>query len=279
MKENELNTRPGKNADSAWTTLVDDLCFGDKVAPRGIPCFELIGYQSIVDMRYPVLTVGDRKLGRKFQAAEAAWILSGDNKVSTISPYSKAISNFSDDGQRFFGAYGPKIQDQISYAVDAIVKDPDTRQSVINIWRENPRQTKDVPCTINTQFMVRDGVIHCNDTMRSSDAWLGWPYDIFNFTMLTAYVALSVREVSGTEYGIGDLRLTAGSQHLYEKNLDEAKKILAATRSGEAQYDDVPAFDPMRWFDSPEELVDWLWVAAGDQGIVHAMKRKEAVYN
>ena len=168
------------NADQTWNALLRDIQqYGHRVAPRGMPCLELIGYQSAFDMSYPIVTAPARKLGYKFQAAEAAWILSGSNLVKDIAPYSKEISRFSDDGVSFFGSYGTKVREQIAHAADAIVKDKDTRQAVINIWRENPRATKDVPCTLSLQWLVRgDNSLHCLATMRSSDAWLGWPYDV-----------------------------------------------------------------------------------------------------
>ena len=257
-----------KSADAAWFHLLQDVTLnGQDVAPRGIECREVLGYQSRIDMNYPVLTVGSRNLGRKFQAAEAAWILSGDNRVETIHPYSKAISKFSDDGVRFFGAYGPKIADQIAYVAQSIADDPDTRQAVINIWRENPRKTKDVPCTISVQFMVRNGKLYCLDTMRSSDAWLGWPYDIFNFTMLTVYLALYLRQAHGITYELGELTLTAGSQHIYGTNIDAVKDILESDYASDTV--DIKPVDYLSVFSEPGDLVSWLWDRAEDGNLIN----------
>ena len=57
---------------------------GQLAAPRSMACRELLGFQTIVDMNMPVMSIAARKLSYKFMAAEAAWILSGDNRVSTI---------------------------------------------------------------------------------------------------------------------------------------------------------------------------------------------------
>lgn len=256
---------------------------GSVTSPRGQNTTELLGYQSVIDMRYPVVTIAKRADMKffAFMFAEALWILNGDNRVSTITPYSKMISRFSDDGRYFKGAYGVKIVDQLTYVVDCLVNDPDTRQAYINIWRENPRDTKDVPCTLGTQFVIRKGELHCFDNMRSSDAWLGWPFDVFNFSMLSALVILLIKErVARTDTAtlshvqhqknemlrdlrLGDLRLTAGSQHIYERNFGPIK---------EAYDDQTPAFnyDPLNPHDfhTPDAFLSYLTelrdVAAGD---------------
>jgi hypothetical protein len=168
-------------------------------------------------MTRPVVDVLVRKLGYRFMAAEAWWILSGRNDVESIRKYSPHIASFSDDGKFFHGAYGPKILDQLTYVIDSLQKDADTRQAVLSIWRENPRVSRDVPCTISAQWLIRDGKLHCIDTMRSSDAWLGWPYDVFNFSCLSAYILLMLRERASffNSVRLGCLSLVAGSSHLY----------------------------------------------------------------
>lgn len=183
---------------------------------------EILAAQSVVDMKYPVVNVPERALSYSFMAAEALWILSGDNRVETIKQYAPSIAAFSDNGVTFFGAYGPKINEQIGHVTQSLAKDRDTRQSVINIWRENPPETKDVPCTLSAQWFIRDGALHCVDTMRSSDIWLGWPYDVFNFTALSAVIGLRLRDSFDVHVRLGTLYLNAGSQHLYRKNYDKA---------------------------------------------------------
>ena len=256
--------KSANTANNAWRELADDVMkYGTLSAPRGIACRELIGYQSCIDMRSPLVATPGRNLGMKFAAAEAAWILSGDNKVETIQPYSKMIANFSDDDQRFFGAYGPKIIDQMTHVVSSIENDPDTRQAVINIWRENPRKTKDTPCTVSCQFIVRDDTIHAIDTMRSSDVWLGWPYDVFNFTMLAGFVALEIRERTGKELKMGQLILNAGSQHVYESNFEAIETALF----GPDNFEVDQRFDPHK-FNSPKHLVSSLWDAAREGNVI-----------
>jgi thymidylate synthase len=198
---------------------------GMEFAPRGIPTHELLGYQTVVDMKQPMVTVFERQLGYRFLCAEAHWILTGDNRVETIAPYSKTIANFSDDGETFFGAYGPSIMEQFGYCRQTLIKDRHSRQAVLTTWRKNPPETKDVPCTLTTQFIIRSNYLHTIHSMRSSDIWLGWPYDVFNFTMLAACMLLDLKNAKPEEFKdleLGKLFFTAGSQHLYKKNFDQA---------------------------------------------------------
>jgi thymidylate synthase len=233
-------------ADAAWAAnLFEVINYGSRTAPRpGSPytgeTLELINFESSFDMRFPVVTNRNRKLGYRFMAAEARWILQGDDRVETIKPYSKVIADFSDDGVTFFGAYGPRIREQMAYVVQTLLHDPASRQAVVNIWRPNPPKTKDVPCTIDVQFLIRDNTLHCIDNMRSSDLWLGWPYDVFNFTMLSASLLLVLRGF-GMELSLGMLSLRAGSQHIYKRNLEKASRCLAQPE--EVEY---APFDPVQ---------------------------------
>jgi thymidylate synthase len=246
-----------RSATNEWLVAISEVVSkGIPVAPRGKPCIELRGFQTVTDMNHPVMCVKERKLGYKFMAAEAAWILSGDYRVKSIAKYAKAITQFSDDGETFYGAYGPKIRGQLRHVIEALSGDTSTRQAVINIWRENPPKTKDVPCTISLQFLVRDGVLHVIDTMRSSDLWLGWPYDVFNMSMIARYVRSCVHYKTGIKYDLGALHLTAGSAHIYEENINACASI-----AGEWTEHNAP--DLSIYNDSDRDaLINHLWEAA-----------------
>lgn len=239
------------STNTAWLKALSDcLKNGKESAPRGKKIKELMAYQTTIPMEWPMMTVKDRHLGYRFMAAEAAWILSGDNRVRTIAPYSKAISNFSDDGHFFNGAYGPMIREQLHHVIAALNDDTDTRQAVLTIWRPNPAKSKDIPCTVSVQFMIRDGMLHVIDTMRSSDLWLGWPYDVFNFSMLARYVICHLKH----KPELGVLVLQAGSSHLYEDNWEDAAMILQKHSQLDAPV--IP------WFEHGDDLVEWLWEKA-----------------
>lgn len=214
-----------------WLTAINDiLTDGEQVAPRGKLTKEILQRTMVVNMRKPVLVVPDRCLSYRFMAAEAYWILSGDDSVAGIAPYNSRISEFSDDGEHFFGAYGPKILSQLDYVVAKLKADHDTRQAGLTIWRENPPTTKDVPCTVATFFSLRGMTLNAHVFMRSSDVWLGVPYDVFNFSMLAHLICghLNDERTADDVYSPGKLYLTAASSHLYETNWGDAKLCLSS---------------------------------------------------
>ena len=228
--------------NQVWSqTLAMILGSGDEVSPRGKLTKELPQYTVSVNMRQPVLTMGARNLSYQFMAAEAFWILSGDDKVDGIAPWNKRIADFSDDGETFFGAYGPKVVSQLDYVVDKLLIDKDSRQAGLTIWRENPTATKDVPCTIAIFCNIRNDKLNVHVFMRSSDAWLGLPYDVFNFSMLGHLVCarLNRKLLPDTLIEPGILYVTAASSHLYDENFVRAFKCHAGGWGGD-QLDTPP---------------------------------------
>jgi hypothetical protein len=213
-------------ANKAWKrALMDVLSSPSVVSPRAMETKELLNYTSCIDMRYPLLTVPWRKLGYKFQVSEAQQILTGSRYVTDVSLFSKMISSFSDDGYIFQGAYGPQFLEQLCYVSECLAFDRSSRQAVLTIWRQNPRNSKDIPCTISLQFLLRGNsyypglFINSIATMRSSDVWLGLPYDIFNFTQMTRLLCTHLQTVHGVaDLQLGNLYVNAGSQHLYRRN-------------------------------------------------------------
>ena len=230
-------------------------------SPRGRSTHELLGHRwPAVDMTEPVILVNERKLGYKFMAAEAAWIIDGRNDLAFIKQYSPMMKDFSDDGRFLFGAYGPRIRSQLPHVVSALQRDVDTRQAVITIWRESPPASKDIPCTVSLQFMVRDGLLHCFANMRSSDVWLGVPYDWFSFSMVSRYVLLCLQQVDRRfrPVGLGQLYFYAASQHLYDDNFDAADKLTSGLWS---TVDNQPEFR-IEAGETPEEMLSDLYQAA-----------------
>lgn len=251
------------NIDKAMTHAIDMLLsHGNDAKPRGKLVKELIGQSISFDMRFPIVTKPSRKIGYRFYPAEAAWILSGRNDVSYIKRFSPFVDQFSDDGFFYQGAYGPRVVDQLTYVCDMLADDPDTRQAVIEVWRPNPRAGRDIPCTLSYQFLAREGHLHCVQDMRSSDAWLGYPYDAFNATMLTTYIILLLRERKARgrdNLEIGTHTMQVGSQHLYEKDWENALHFL--NDHDTANY---PAVD-LSEFQSPSHLIEWLFSIAEDK--------------
>lgn len=248
---------------------------GNLVSPRAIPTRELLCRTTVSDISRPVVTVAERDLGYRYLAAEAAWILSGDNRLEKIVPYAKKMAEFSDDGIWLRGAYGPRYVDQIPYVVQTLRTDLVSRQAVSTCWRERPGPSKDVPCTVALQWLVRNDLLHCVVFMRSSDVWLGLPYDIFSFSMMTAHTLLALRYVdqSFNSVGLGQLYVTAGSRHLYGRNFDAASAIIRANACTPRTMKDLN----LDQFKAPQELVDHLWQVAEGERLTRTSWLKETI--
>lgn len=200
---------------------------GSPVVSRGFSCHEIIGKTLTWPLNSPMITLTKRKLNYKFMMSEAAWILSGRNDLDYISRFMKRYANYSDDGIHLAGAYGPPIIDQLPYILRCLNEDPGTRQAVLTIWRPRPAPSLDIPCTCVMQFFIRDGFLHMMVSMRSSDAWLGIPYDLFSFSMVAYVVAASLNKA----VALGDGYLVMGSSHIYERDLESVRDLLSASQA------------------------------------------------
>lgn len=165
----------------------------------------------------------DRKLSIRYAVGELIWYLSGSNKVSDISNFSKVWEGLSDDGVTANSAYGHRIWqkfgfDQWDFVLAKLREDPLSRQAVIHIKEASDKPTKDMPCTVSLQFLIRGGKLHMTVYMRSNDIWTGFPYDVFAFTSMQMLMAFQLG------VGIGVYTHVAGSLHLYARNLKPAEE-------------------------------------------------------
>ena len=250
------------SGEIAWRALMRNILdHGSKVAPRGQPTLELMHTNHLqVSMAKAVVTSPLRKLNYRFMAAEALWILSGDNRLDPLTRFVKRMADFSDDGMTLAGAYGPPVVDQLGYVVRSLLADRDTRQAVLTLWRPRPGPSKDIPCTVAMAFAIRENWLHQQVYMRSSDAWLGIPYDIFSFSCIGLKVACELNRLGMltslyTPVRPGVLTVTAASSHLYERDLEQAEAVLAAPSSDEPFPVDVEAVAEGRWAALDKALV------------------------
>lgn len=229
---------PVMSADEAWhQSLLELLATGTEVAPQmsagaaGSGTIELLHRQVVqVDLTRPVVANPRRRLSYGFMAAEALWILSGSNDLAPLVKHVPGMAKYSDDGQTLAGAYGPPITAQLPYVVNKLASDPHTRQAVLTIWRPSPPDSKDTPCTIAMSFLLRRGRLHQHVFMRSSDLWLGVPYDVFSFSMVALKVLTLLNDrlrAAGLQPADpGALTITAASSHVYTRNLQAAEALL-----------------------------------------------------
>jgi thymidylate synthase len=209
------------NPNAVWFKQISDLiAYGCVSKPRGMKVTELLNRSVQIDMQSPIITVPGRRLNYQFMAAEAYWMLQGSDRLDWLTPYCSQIAQFSDDGIVMSGAYGPKIKSQIQYIIKTLLDDKYSRQAVLTIWERTPKPSKDIPCTISMQFLLRQEELHLIVNMRSNDIWLGFPYDIFSFSMVATYVALHLSLWMTVTPGF--LYLNVGSQHLYHVDQEKA---------------------------------------------------------
>ncbi len=252
-------------AGGVWTKLLSEILEkGRRVSPRGLTNIELTGVPlEIIDARNNLFVNEPRRLFYRFAIAEWLWIWYGYEDVATIARYNRHIAQFSDDGLIFNGSYGPRIKRRWSEVLTLLRADRDSRQAVIPIFGQtHSYHSKDVPCTLSLQLLVRDDQLNMVVIMRSSDIWLGLPYDIFNFTMLLNIAAAQLH------LKIGWLKMFLGSSHLYEKNIDAARDAVNAStvnlRSPKLTGPPTEILDRLLVTGEPTTLLDPPWTHYAD---------------
>lgn len=195
---------------------------GEQVGPRGQGTREVLNDLFEFRAEGNLLDVPSRKLNFRFAVAEFVWMIFGRSDVESLAHYNSVMRQFSDDGLSLTGAYGPHIAAQIWRVTRKLIDDPDTRQAVVTIPRPQVYNTKDEPCTMALQFIKRYGQLHCIASMRSSDAWLGIPYDAFTFSSIQRVVAGIINTP------VGNCSINMGSAHLYDRDRGAAFNMMQA---------------------------------------------------
>ena len=202
--------------------------------PRGLQCLEFDGVHTLqYDLNQPMVDFPARKLHRAFAVAEAYWIITGSDRVEHLTPYiSDYGDRYSDDGDTLFGAYGPRFCSQLDHVVKKLLEDRSSRQAVISFWRANPPKSKDIPCTLSAVFSIRGGALDMHVSMRSSDAWMGLPYDMFSYGCMAAVVAavyngaIADPDQPENQITLGRGFITATNRHIYASDFDAVHNFL-----------------------------------------------------
>lgn len=161
-----------------------------------------------------------RNMSMRYAVGELLWYLSGNNKLEEIQKYTKVWDRMSDDGETVNSNYGFCIMnkygfDQWEYVEQMLRDNSVTRQAVIHIKAADDSASKDVNCTVCLQFFIRDGKLYMTTYMRSNDIWLGFPFDVFQFTAMQVLMSMKLG------VGLGTYTHVAGSLHLYKRNVVE----------------------------------------------------------
>ena len=224
------------------------LDFGAKVqASRGVN-FEILGVLLRLTNPRARLSLAEKK-GTIFSClGELLWYLSGQDSLEFIQYYLKKYDENSDDGQTIAGAYGPRLFntngiDQVAKVKEILKKKPTSRRCVIQLFQAEDLvdlSQSDVPCTCTLQFFCRDERLHLHVNMRSNDAYLGLPHDIFAFTMF--------QEVMARDLGVelGEYTHAVGSLHVYEGHMGLAERYLNEGWQSMSEMPQMPEGDPWK---------------------------------
>jgi thymidylate synthase len=227
-----------------YTKLIDE---GVKISgPAKGPNREVIGVTiELADPRARLSRSYSR--GRAFSAVgELAWYLAGSDDVQFIHHYlrSQPYKDLDVDGV-LRGAYGPRlmgdgIDNQIERIIEMLRTKPTSRQAVIQLFdrRDLTDKIGDLPCTCVLQFFVREGNLEALVYMRSNDAYLGLPHDLFCFTMLQELIARAL------QVGLGRYIHMVGSLHLYDKHLADAQNYLTEGVHKALSMPPMPSVEP-----------------------------------
>ncbi|MEX2695824.1 thymidylate synthase [Rhizobium mongolense] len=195
-----------------------------------------------------------RSIGRsKITSAlgEMSWYLAGSDALPFIKHYLDRYHEFSDDKVTLNGAYGKrmfglrrqyKLGEKVKIGTEwqrmiYTLKDrPGSRNATIQLFSnvDVRRDSLDIPCTCTLQFVVRDGLLDLEAHMRSNDAFLGLPHDVFSFTM---FQEIAARQLN---YEVGRYLHSVGSLHLYDDTEDLKPRKMAQSYIDEHYLDDVP---------------------------------------
>ena len=214
--------------------LADLLDHGVQRGDRtGTGTLSLFGRQIRFDLAqgFPLLTT--KKLHRKSIILELLWFLRGDTNVRWLQERGVGIwDEWADANGELGPVYGKqwrswaapdgRVIDQIANVVAQIRKNPESRRHIVSAW--NPADVDDMalpPCHCLFQFYVANGQLSCQLYQRSADVFLGVPFNIASYALLTMMMA----QVTGLQPG--DFVHTLGDAHLYLNHVEQAKEQLA----------------------------------------------------
>jgi len=201
----------------------------------GTGTYSVFGHQMRFNLEegFPVLTT--KKLHLKSIIHELLWFLAGDTNIQYLKDNGVRIwDEWADENGNLGPVYGYQWRswpapdgrhiDQISNVVEIIKRNPDSRRLIVSAW--NPALVDDMalpPCHALFQFYVADGKLSCQLYQRSADIFLGVPFNIASYALLTMMVA----QVCGLK--AGDFVWTGGDCHLYSNHVEQADLQLSRT--------------------------------------------------
>jgi thymidylate synthase len=206
-----------------------------KTDRTGTGTLSVFGHQMRFDLADGFPQVTTKKLHLKSIIHELIWFLAGDTNIKYLKDNGVAIwDEWADENGNLGPVYGKQWRswatpdgrtiDQISDVIATIKRDPDSRRMIVSAW--NPADIPQMalaPCHCLFQFYVADGKLSCQLYQRSADIFLGVPFNIASYALLTMMMA----QVTGLQPG--DFVHTFGDAHLYSNHLEQADEQLSRT--------------------------------------------------
>jgi thymidylate synthase len=198
----------------------------------GTGTLSVFGHQMRFDLSAGFPLVTTKRIHVKSVVGELVWFLRGDTNVSWLHDHGVTIWDEWADGQGDLGPiYGYQWRswpapdgrhiDQLGQVIDSIRTNPDSRRLLVSAWNvADLPQMALAPCHAMFQFYVAGGRLSCQLYQRSADVFLGVPFNIASYALLTHLIA----QVTGLEPG--DFVHTLGDAHLYLNHLDQARQQL-----------------------------------------------------
>lgn len=199
----------------------------------GTGTISVFGYQMRFNLQEGFPMVTTKKLHLKSIIHELIWFLSGDTNIKYLKDNNVKIwDEWADENGNLGPVYGSQWRswptpdgrhiDQISQIINTIKNNPDSRRIIVSAWNvADIDQMALPPCHAFFQFYVADGKLSCQLYQRSADIFLGVPFNIASYALLTMMVA----QVCGLEYG--DFIHTLGDAHLYNNHIEQANLQLS----------------------------------------------------
>jgi len=199
----------------------------------GTGTLSVFGYQMRFDLGQGFPMVTTKKLHTKSIIHELLWFLSGDTNIRYLNENGVSIwDEWADESGNLGPVYGHQWRfwkgadgrpiDQIANVLDQIRNQPDSRRMIVSAWNVGELERMALqPCHALFQFYVADGRLSCQLYQRSCDIFLGVPFNIASYALLTIMMA----QQTGLEPG--DFVWTGGDCHLYLNHLDQAEEQLS----------------------------------------------------
>ncbi|WP_375623336.1 MULTISPECIES: thymidylate synthase [unclassified Bartonella] len=205
----------------------------DRTDRTGVGTRSIFGYQMRFDLQagFPLLTT--KKLHLRSIIYELLWFLKGDTNIAWLKEHGVSIwDEWADEKGNLGPVYGYQWRswpapdgrhiDQINNLLTMIKETPDSRRLIVSAW--NPALIEEMalpPCHCLFQFYIAEGKLSCQLYQRSADIFLGVPFNIASYALLTMMIA----QVSGLK--VGDFIHTLGDVHLYSNHFEQAQYQLS----------------------------------------------------